>query len=436
MAAEAADVSAGMRVGKSMGGEDPVVGHLARNEEPKDTRALEDVVKRDPLPVDPNDLLAGLAELPNDPKEIERLLGVAYGDRTLESAGPPGSDQTVHRLRDAAEQGAADEPVIAASAASEAAAAPAASATPAASAATPAPAAQATSPAAGTSDAGAEGSVEGPIVSRDGKATIPYGVLAAERRRNAQLERELAELRGRASGAAAATPGDDPGNGAAAEGAAAAEGEQAGQDMAAMLARLRENYPEELVTVVEAAVTRAAAAEQRVSEMIEAGRERAADMVNDLIDRDPDLSKWRDDDANPELFDLASEIDDRLRADPRWADRTALERFETVKQMVSLQTGVALTPKTTPTADPAPTPAATTPAVLPQNLAAAAEARVAAAAQRNAGRPLTHSDLPAGTPPPQSEAEQVAGMNTVQLEKFLSGAKDFNQLSAMLAKLA
>lgn len=414
-----ATVDPGISIGKQAHEEDPTHGHLRANQDPPDKRSMEDVVSREPLPVSPESILDGdLSKIPTDMKALEALLGVSVGDKSLDT-GPAHSASPAFALDDQVQAGTAvpmDETVTAPSAPAAPASAPAATATPPAVA----PAAAAT---------GSTEEAEGPIVARDGKGAIPYAVLQAERRRNAELQRQLEEAR-RAPTAAAAAPAAAAADGSADEGAeAAAEGE----DLGGLLEELRAEFPEKLVKVVELALQRATTAEARAAAIEEVSSRSVRQNVQDVVDSDPVLSAWRDADDQT-LFDMAVEEDTRLRRDPQWADRPMVERYETVKQIVSLRSGTPL-PNAAPPSAPAPAAGGTPPVTTP-NLAAAAAAVLQQAASKNAGRPLSLSDLPAGTPPAQSEQETAAGMSAQALEKMFSNAKDFSGIDALLARIA
>lgn len=398
----------GVSLGKQMNDGDPTHGHLRSNADAKDTRSFEDTTSREPLPVDPMTLFddANLDKLNADPKEIERMLGVAYGDKSLEgdatNAGLP-----AHQL----DEQSADEPVSSDS--------PQASAPAAAAPATPP--ADASTPPVGSTD---QGEV---IATRDGKGTIPYAVLAAERRRVAELERRLAEA---AKPAASATP-------EAAAAAGADDGEDDGDadsDEAELLSQLRAEYPEKLVNVLERALERATSAEQRIAAYENAQRAVKQQNVTDVIDADPVLSQWRDaEDAS--TFDVAIEIDDQLRKDPRWRDKPMAERFETVKKMTALRVGIELPASSAAPNPSVPAPAGSSKPAVP-NLEAAAAAVLAQAASKSRGRPLSHSDLPAGTAPAQSEQEAAGNLSVHQLAAMLDGAKDLGAIETLLARIA
>jgi len=377
-------------VGKQMH-EDPTHGHRTHVTPEEKAKALaangsfDEGNKADPLPQGALSLEQIMAldpdKIPNDPKEIESLLGQTFGDKSLEK-GPDG-DMQVHRQQEAIDQGKLT---------------PATEVTPPAAKAdegkTPTDDAKARAAADATAAAQPPAEADGTFVeSRDGKGRIPYAVLKNERQQNAKLASELTKAqalieqlqKGKAPGQAASTVTETEEHKEAADKAAA--GALTAEDIAA----LEENFPPALVQALVKVNGLAAEARSLVGEIEqEAERVQAQELhetaqtVQDIIDRDPQLTEIQQD---PAKWDEAVRIDDTLRSLSRWKDKSDIERFAEVKRMMGYEPSAAPTQRQ-PSAE---------------ELAAAKLAE--AAKKQPQGRAFTHSDLPGGNPPPQSERE-------------------------------
>lgn len=391
--------NAAMRAGKEMH-QEPTHGHRRvgeDNEDAKDTRSVEQIVKEDPPPahgMKPEDILA-MDNIPDDPKEIEKLLGTTFGDKSREDA--PEGDAPAHKQADAIDKGDAKAFEDATQTPDEST-----DSTPKVEPTKPA-AAPATAKAA--PNAQADG---GFVETSDGKGRIPYAVLKTERANNAALSKQLAEatalieqLRARpAAGEAASTKSEQ-------------EEQQEAVDKAALqgltaeeLQEVRENFPTPLIKVIERLDANAKAGIEaqaklreieKEAETVEAAeRHTQAQSVQDIIDQDPVLTELQQD---PDRWADAVALDDSLRSTKRWGGKPFVERMVEVKRLM----GFTAEP-TRRDDDPKPT------------AEQQAAAKLAAAAKKQTqGRAFTHSDLPGGNPPAQSERESAAQMSVHDL---------------------
>lgn len=407
-------------IGKQLNADEPTHGHRqhvtaeAKAEALDSKGSFDTALKADPPPkgaLTPEQIMA-LDEIPSDPKEIEKLLGQEFGDKSRET-GPEGDGQ-VHRQQEAIERGEAtayEAPALPPPVADKEQAQKKDAKTEAGASAT------ATSP-------GEQSQAEF-VESRDGKHRIPYKVLENERRTNARLNSELAaaqaqieQLRkGQVAGEARSTQAEAEEHNDAADKAAA--GALTDEDFAA----LEESFPAALVTALKKINGIAVESRSVVREIeTEAERAEAADKhaagqsVQDIIDRDPVLTEIQQDE---EKWQEAVQLDDALMKSKRWAGKSVTERFAEVKRLMGYEPDPAQPSRTEPTAEE-------------QAAEKIRQAGIKQQKQHEQGRAFTHSDLPGGNPPPQSERDSVAnmdihslgrrveGMNQAQLDRFLA----------------
>jgi hypothetical protein len=190
------------------------------------------------------------------------------------------------------------------------------------------------------------------------------------------------------------------------------------------LEKLKESLPEDLGNAITAIVQSSRQTAQQLQEVREREAEnrrqedaRRASAVQEAIDANPALALWQSND--PVKWEEAKATDALLKAHPVWGQKSLHERFAEVIRRVD------------PSAQPAPTPA---PSAQTASLAAQAAKVIAAKTQGKAAVPITHSDLPAGTAPAQSEQQRAESMDNSALEKLFSGAKNLDDVSALLAK--
>lgn len=339
-------------------------------------------------------------------EDIERAFGLDIPDRSRQ-AHPTGS-LTVDQAERAIEAGEASVPteeMLAAAAlavispqAKESEGSP----TPAADQ-DPSPAKTEAEVGAGETATETETSDGKPVVStRDGKGVIPYDVLEASRRREAELRAQLAEARGEAN-----------------------RKEDQDKLLAGLLTdeqieEMRSEFPDAMVDAIVSQQNTLKELAKRVAERPGSEdttpEEKAAQSVQDLIDQDPILSGWQND-PDQANWTRAVRFDDMLREDPEWSKRPIEERFSEVRRLMGAPTSAVET-----------SPGVKDKAEQAASAAAKAEAAAIAAAS---GRAPTHSDLPGGAAPAQSEQSRLEALTPTQLEAMLENGVE---VDALLAK--
>lgn len=260
---------------------------------------------------------------------------------------------------------------------------------------------------------------EAPVASADGKHTIPYAVLKAERdrarqaaERAEQLEQELEALR-----ANAAKPESQR------EDVPTPVADKLAEEMgftAEELAQASEYLPDEaaaflgkLAKTTEAALARANALQEEIqrrdAEYEGARADQVRTSVQEDIDAVPDLASWQA--SDDERFDLAVRFDDALKLSPDWKDKPRVDRF---REACRLAGGKEL--------------GATTPSADARGRSVDDAVRAASTAT-----PTTLSDLPGGDPVAQSGAESIEGMSVTQLSASLMD-KSTEEIAAYLAR--
>lgn len=346
-------------------------------------------------------------EMPEDPKELERLT-----NEHMQHAMESGQEQlTVDRFvaPDEKKDGAASSAKVEEPAKDEAEAKAAADATAkeaeakaAADAATAAEAAKA-----------AEAKPDG-ILAKDGKNIIPYG--------------QLESARDRAKAAEATVK-------AQAERIAALEAEK---KPAADVTDV-EMLTEEELKVLEAdsptlAKTLRAqqAAIQKLSETVQSVTERQAEQVateesvvkteiQTAIDANPALAAWQTAE-DQSMWNQASAFDKVLRENPKYADMPFADRFAKVVELTQSALGVEAPAKIE----------AAKPALTAEETRAAAAAKLAE--KNKTAKPVSMSQIPGGAPPAVDEREKVEQMSAVALgQQFMSMTPE--QRDAYLATL-
>jgi hypothetical protein len=237
-----------------------------------------------------------------------------------------------------------------------------------------------------------------------------------ERQRREAAERERDELRQAQASQATQTQ--------EVQAAAAAAGVK-GDVKTVDVSKLRGNFPEEIVDAIEALQQTNAALNQQVTELRQrdAGRARteqmtAAEALQADIDSVPALAEWQAEGKTK--WKAACALDDALREDPDWKDKSRAERFQEIARQLGGQPQQQAT-TTTVTTDTA------------AGTKARADAKLAEAADK--AIPLSHSGLPAGSPPAQTEAESFGRMDVKQIESQFSKMST-DQIEALLAKVS
>jgi len=119
--------------------------------------------------------------------------------------------------------------------------------------------------------------------------------------------------------------------------------------------------------------------------------------IQDAIDRSPTIAGWHARRATSEQaraeWNLARAVEEKLIADPAWANKSLDERFAEVVRIITGNTSQR------------------------DDIAARAEALIAKA--KGAGSvPRSISDIPGGTPPAQSRTEAIANMSVHELAEM------------------
>ena len=240
-----------------------------------------------------------------------------------------------------------------------------------------------------------EEEVIAPIESPTGK-TIPYGVLKgtreklsqAEARANAAvekvnaLEQKILEM------------GSKP-NGEELDLKELPKTESGEFDFDAM----QEEFPDEIVNVLKAVVSRSKQLEERVTELSERDQKRSvneqateAETLQGAIDSVSALSDWQAND--PVMWNAAVAVDKTLRNDPEWQDKSMSERFEEVAKRLGK-----------------PSSSTDEPAHNKDELDSKVNEALKSA---KAKIPGSLSDIPGGAPPASSETEALDNLSVIQ----------------------
>lgn len=384
-----------MALGKNMG-QEPTHG-MDRVELPRDGRSAEDVGAADKStgPSVEELLASGAINEGTDPKEIERLMGLTIPDKDQARAAEAAAPATnVDPLETA--------PVVA---------------DPVVEAAKPAEQAPTAAEAAKAAEVVAE--AQG-VLARDGKNVLPYAVLKGTREQNTKLQQQLQELAEHNKALQEQLAAQQAGTAAPAQTDEAAAVPGMSDDE---LAQLTETLPDPLANAIKALVMNSRQTQQQLEELQgrqqqedTARKQTLAETVQEAIDAHPDLRAWQASEDQT-LWTRAKQFDSILRTDPEWRDKTMVERFEHVAFLVSGKTR---------------TPAAPTTPSLAEQAAAAVVRKTAGAA----AVPITHSDLPAGTPAAQSERDRIESLDNAGLERLFASGKTVEDVIGVLAKIA
>lgn len=249
-----------------------------------------------------------------------------------------------------------------------------------------------------------------PILARDGKSTIPYSQLERARKLEQDARQELETAKAELEALKSAKPAEPATTKPPAEPAPV---EPPVEVEAPDFAALREEFPDAVIDAMEASHKAQAAAGAEVVKLrkeiddlraaeVESEAAEKADMdkaVRDAIDANETLSDWETN--HPELWGKALEVDRFLRtqSDGEWAEKSFVERFAKVVEMVNVMTPAGEgAPSSDPNADP--------------GIKERAEE-----ALRKAGSPppTSMSSIPGGSPPPQNEQESLEQTSELQL---------------------
>ncbi|MEI7375671.1 hypothetical protein [Dickeya chrysanthemi] len=257
------------------------------------------------------------------------------------------------------------------------------------------------------------------LLSKDGKHAIPYDVLEAERAEKRRLAEsnqrtaaELAEAKRqlevftRQINAAGLQPAQLP------------EKSQITQEQ---LDALRESFPD-VANVIDVLAQKVEHL-QSVQPAPAAAHSAESNPVSAALDATPDLKAWQS--GDPDRFTLAIHIDETLKQDPAWKDKSLTERFgEVVKRTRAAygETVESAPPQPAPVGQPAQPTAAEL-----QQKAADVLAKATAAAQL----PASPSDIGQTATQSASLLEQAANASPEQLHAMFSGMTDA-QIEALL----
>ena len=144
--------------------------------------------------------------------------------------------------------------------------------------------------------------------------------------------------------------------------------------------------------------------------------------IQTAIDANPTLAAWQTAEDQT-LWNEASRFDKALRESPTYANVSFADRFKKVVELT--QSALGIEPPREEKKESLPT-------LTPEEIKAAATAKLAKAAKTAVPRSL--SDIPGGAPPAVDERQKVEEMSSVALgQQFLGMTKD--QIDAYLASL-
>lgn len=255
------------------------------------------------------------------------------------------------------------------------------------------------------------------IQAPDGKHTIPYSALQAERERAMRAEQMLAsqaEEIARLKAGSTAVPN------AQATAAPAALSEDELEALEVDLPEVAKALRAQSATITQ--LTSAVTTLQREREIqVDQKAAQAQDEVEAAILANADLKAWRDtasakDNPDPLMWNRAADLDAVLRNDPAWRDRPVAERLAHVATSVKSLYGVPPQQQDTTA-----------------SLHAKAAAALAAAGANGTQVPTSMGSIPGGTMPPVDEASAMGSKSGVELmEDFALLTPD--QIEAKLAK--
>lgn len=283
-----------------------------------------------------------------------------------------------------------------------------------------------------TSEGQDEGEESGPILSKDGKHTIPYAVLATERERRQAAERikqdleaRISELEKRMVSAQAGTPQTPE-----------SESEtpvdlMAEEDITAMVA----DFPalEKIIGYTKTLEKKVKTFEDRFKSIEDQEAERAARQqaesrasVQAEVDANPHLRYWQQHD--PERWQAALEADSRLSEVPANKALSLAERFEKAVAMVDLVMGPSELPEGW-----APKVSTSQPG-RKVSTATVAEKVKQAVEKAGSAKPRTLGDIPGGGVPAADPLEELTSLSSAQLANQMMGMSP-DQISALLSRV-
>ena len=175
-------------------------------------------------------------------------------------------------------------------------------------------------------------------------------------------------------------------------------------------------YPPEILTALGA--LQAQVIDLRESDAQRRAREQHDTRTQEQIDIDsvPRIAQWHSD-PDPTMWNAVNAAYSSLVKQDAWKDKSRVEVLtEVANRLGGAQPPATTTPPPTPAVTPGTKPLAT---------------HIAAARAQSV--PLSHSDLPAGSPPAQGEAEQLNSLDITQLAERFANASPAEQ-EAMLRR--
>lgn len=229
------------------------------------------------------------------------------------------------------------------------------------------------------------------VLAKDGKNMLPFSVLQGTREEKARLEQlvaaqtaEIERLKGGGDVASPGTMGEEGGEQSAAELSA--------EDLAAIEAEfpaLGKLLRAQQDTIDRLSGEQAARASERAQQV---GIE-----VQAIIDTKPKLAHLQA--TNPEAWADLVEIDNRMGASPKWANKPMAERFDAVIKVYEAENGAIAMPQEAPNQDVDITQITK---------------RKSASAHRG---PTTLSDLPGGAVAPIDELASIEQASAIELTR-------------------
>lgn len=399
----------------------------------------EEEIVSDPAQVAAEMMASG--KVPDNPADIAQAMGLEMGDKTTDVT-PPGDGQ-VGRLieqEEAAKSAKTDDTDDAKTAEEKTAAETLAAEQKAAEEKTDADKADA---AKAKKEPSAPKDEDQFVETVDGKGRIPYSTLKETREKVTALREKTETLEQKLEEATAARNVltrrlDESGADTSADqlGGKLPEGVEllSDEDITA----LREEFPEAIVNSLEKInATNKTLVErldgiQTASADKEAGRQDAIrDEVQSTIDANPVLSQWQKD-KDP-LWSAAIALDDALVESGKWRGRPLAERYNEVCKQLGHEIPAPAGEDKGDKGDKGDKPDEDLEKKKDISLTEKVDKKLKEAEDKAV--PLSHSDLPAGEAPAQSEQEMTASMTTMQLEKKFEGMSTA-QISEYLSRVA
>lgn len=257
-----------------------------------------------------------------------------------------------------------------------------------------------------------------PILARDGKNTLPYGVLAGEREKNAKLAQRVADLeaqleqsKGKPDTGATATAKAEP----------PADDFVVTEAMQQKVDQLKEDWGEEIAETWldnqrlkhDAAQARAKldALESKANQTEQVQRSTQEQQVQEAIDSSPDMALWQSQEDGT-MYDRALAVHETLmNTDAEYAAMNWKDRMQELPKRTRSMYGIA-EPEPEPKQEDSKPPAKTQEEI-------AAEAK-AAAEKAESKPPHSMSDLPKGdTPIEKTELDKLEGADGAEIQQKL-----------------